>query len=415
MVLVAFVEANFSGVDAIIASADVGYTPILFTKNFEKLSQILPRGSGNHIQRSAQIIEVNTSSVEEMVRVLMPHRAELKAICTFSQPFTILTGMLAYKLGLPGASVNALELGRDKFKMREQLRYQGIENIRFGLALTPSEAFQVAKNVGYPLVIKPKEGQASLCVGICYNESELAAFFTRINKNKTNNLSVSAEFLIEEFMNGELYSVELMTSSYKNHLIWGISDRKIGPNGVEIAASFPVFPDKFSEICQCATTALDAIGFDFGPSHVEIIVTENGPKIVELNLRAGGSGITQLMDASTTQKFGLSYVEMCLGKKLTQPLITKGASWHSILAPKSGIIKKMPLANDIKSLGAHAYWEFKSVGEACIDDGSNFSWISQVMTVGENAHSASLHSAQIVKMAYESIEIETDSFLGEII
>lgn len=66
----------------------------------------------------------------------------------------------------------------------------------------------------------------------------------------------------------------------------------------------------------------------------------NGPKIVELNLRAGGSGITQLMDASTNQKFGLSYVEMCLGKELNKPLFKKGASWHSILPVKSGLIKK---------------------------------------------------------------------------
>jgi carbamoylphosphate synthase large subunit len=290
--------------------------------------------------------------------------------------------------------------------MREQLRNQGIENIRFGLASTVSEAYQVAQKVGFPLVIKPKEGQASLCVGICHNESELKEYFARIGKNTNQNLSISSEFLVEEYLHGPLFSVELMTTKARNHLIWGISDRQLGPNGVEIAASFPVFPDKYLDICHCATAALDAIGFDFGPSHVEIIVTENGPKIVELNLRAGGSGITQLMDASTNQKFGLSYVEMCLGKELNKPLFIKGASWHSILPLKSGLIKKLPSVDQIKSLGAHAYWEFKSVGETCTDDGSNFSWLAQVMTVGEDARNASLKSEMIVKMAYESIEIE---------
>ena len=58
-----------------------------------------------------------------------------------------------------------------------------------------------------------------------------------------------------------------------------------------------------------AIAANRAIGIESGPSHTEIIVTEEGPKIVELGARLGGDCITtHLVPLST----GVDMVECCI-------------------------------------------------------------------------------------------------------
>lgn len=46
---------------------------------------------------------------------------------------------------------------------------------------------------------------------------------------------------------------------------------------------------KFNELINYAKKVLDAVGLHYGPSHMEVIITEEGPTIVELNSRLHGS------------------------------------------------------------------------------------------------------------------------------
>lgn len=55
--------------------------------------------------------------------------------------------------------------------------------------------------------------------------------------------------------------------------------------------------------------AVNAIGIQNGPSHTEIKVTKDGPKVVELGARLGGDNITtHLVPLST----GVNLVECCI-------------------------------------------------------------------------------------------------------
>jgi len=62
-------------------------------------------------------------------------------------------------------------------------------------------------------------------------------------------------------------------------------------------------------IAEIAIAAVDAIGIKDGPSHTEIKVTSEGPKIVEIGARLGGDNITtHLVPLST----GVDMVECCI-------------------------------------------------------------------------------------------------------
>lgn len=64
---------------------------------------------------------------------------------------------------------------------------------------------------------------------------------------------------------------------------------------METGESFPVYPPEAQALVSIAIEALNAIGFDFGPSHTEIVMTANGPRIIEINPRLGGGLISLLI------------------------------------------------------------------------------------------------------------------------
>ena len=109
--------------------------------------------------------------------------------------------------------------------------------------------------------------------------------------------------MVEEYMTGAEVSVEAMTVNGETTIVT-ITDKFITPPPyfVEVAHSEPsqLDEDTQEQIRQITRKALKAIHLLNGPSHTEIKVTKEGPKIVELAARLGGDFITsRLVPLST--------------------------------------------------------------------------------------------------------------------
>ena len=63
------------------------------------------------------------------------------------------------------------------------------------------------------------------------------------------------------------------------------------------------------KIAEVTIAANKAIGITNGPSHTEIIVTSEGPKVVEIGARLGGDNITTYLVPLST---GVNMVESCI-------------------------------------------------------------------------------------------------------
>ena len=121
-------------------------------------------------------------------------------------------------------------------------------------------------------------------------------------------------------MQGPEVSVE--TISYKGvcHVIQVTDKITTGsPYFVEMGHNQPSSLDlkTIEKIKKVAIDANKAIGIKDGPSHTEIKVTKDGPKIVELGARLGGDNITTHLVPYST---GVNMVEACiniaLGKEI---------------------------------------------------------------------------------------------------
>jgi biotin carboxylase len=166
--------------------------------------------------------------------------------------------------------------------------------------VTSLETFrQAALEIGYPFIVKPAGGTLSIGVFKVQHEADLESTFSelqKIAKPSANSLFLSSEneFVVEEFMEGPEFSVEGV-SSYGTAHFAGVTEKwKRSSDFLETKHLFParITNQVKSEIIECANRALQAIDWQFGGFHIEIILTQKGPRIVEINGRLGGDYIS---------------------------------------------------------------------------------------------------------------------------
>ncbi len=169
--------------------------------------------------------------------------------------------------------------------------------------------------------------------------------------------------MVEEFMQGPEVSVEAMTVEGKTQIIT-ITDKYITPPPyfVELAHCEPSRLDEDMQegIRQVALQAVQAVGLRNGPSHTEIKVTPEGPKVVELAARLGGDFITsRLVPLSTGVDMVGASVALATGAEADiRPKWKKAAAIH-FLPAKEGIIRRISVDEEI--------WKLKGMEDVVID------------------------------------------------
>ncbi len=95
---------------------------------------------------------------------------------------------------------------------------------------------------------------------------------------------------------GNEYSVESFSDNGKHHIL-GITQKFVNDNYIESGHLFPAqlsiqqTKEINNYICEC----LNLLGFVSGPAHSELILTEEGPVLIESHTRVGGDRIPDLV------------------------------------------------------------------------------------------------------------------------
>ena len=212
-------------------------------------------------------------------------------ICT-DQPMNSVA-KIANELHLRGLSERTAFLATNKFAMRKCLCEHGVPCPAFAAVSSINEYLKAIKSFPAKFIVKPVDSSGSRGVRLVNDsrdEGDVIEAFVYCKKS-----SHSGQILLEEYMEGPEVSVETLTVGGVCHVIQ-ITDKLTtgAPHFVEIGHSQPSRLN-FSvqeRIKQVAIAANKAIGIRSGPSHTEIIVTKEGPKVVELGARLGGDCIT---------------------------------------------------------------------------------------------------------------------------
>jgi biotin carboxylase len=207
---------------------------------------------------------------------------------------------VAEALGLRNGDPATILRLRDKGQTRAALASAGVPQPRSFPVRTPDQASAAAERIGYPVVLKPRDLGASLGVVRVDGPEHLAEEFSftwNTRGPEAAALGSDGSILVEECVTGEEISVDSVVQDGTLTPLF-IGRKVVGypPYAEEIGhyvhAGDPLLTDPV--LLTVLQNTHKALGFLDGCTHTEIMLTDSGPKVIEVNGRLGGDMIPYL-------------------------------------------------------------------------------------------------------------------------
>ncbi|WP_406056589.1 acetyl-CoA carboxylase biotin carboxylase subunit family protein [Kribbella sp. NBC_00889] len=229
------------------------------------------------------------------------------------------TAHIAEALGLPGGDVAMVNRCRDKHLTRTALAEHGVPQPKSILVDTVDEALAVAGDLGYPVILKPRALAASLGVVKVNSPEELTASWDFAHGTTVPEAPhYDVKVLVEEFADG--YEISIDAAVYQGQVTpFCLARKEIGypPYAEEIGhwvdAADPLLAD--DQLLQVLVDAHKAVAFTDGVTHTELMITADGPKLIEINARIGGDLIPYLGLQATGVDPGLAAAAVACGRQ----------------------------------------------------------------------------------------------------
>jgi len=274
-------------------------------------------------------------------------------IVAFSDRDLPLTARLAARLGLRYHSQDAALAAVSKLEQRTRLRAAGLRVPRFRLVSSVGELADAVAAVRVPAVLKPVRGVGSRDT---YRVDSLADAVEQAGPPLASG-QVDA-FVLEEMLVGDpaIAGPDLDVSVSVEQLWWAerpayamvASRLPTRPPFRETGFFLPARLDRGvgQQVIDVATAACRALGLADGWTHTEIMLTADGPTVLEVNARIGGYRAVMLYGAC-----GLETISLALDVA-------------------AGIAPKVP--ERAPSAVAYAYWVLPPMGDYYLESWGGF-------------------------------------------
>lgn len=378
-----FVESNTSGTGRLFAQAarSLGCEPVVLAAD---------PGRYDYIKKD-DIAAIQTDcsdgkALEDAIARLARRKA-IAGIYSSSEYFIHVAARMAKSRGLSGPDPSAIELCRDKRYQRQCLHDNGIRVPAFVPATSREEALDALSTIELPVIVKPAFGTGSVGVRLCRTREEVSAHAQALLALRTNErgMPVPAAILVEEYLRGPEYSVETF-----GRKIVGITQKHVSaePVFVEIGHDFPagVASETAAEIHDIVSRSLTAMNLGWGPCHLELRVTRNGPAIVEINPRLAGGFIPELVRMASGIDMVQATVSEVIGRAgQARAMKDKHASIRFLVPQYPGTISRI---NEIDCLPNVDVVIYRSVGDRVSLQGDFRDRIGHVIAYGSTAEEA---------------------------
>ena len=260
-------------------------------------------------------------------RIAIHHRIDGLVTGQMEKPMRLMA-RLAEDIGLDFHSPRIVEQCLDKWLMKQAFMKHSVPCAK-GILVQENESIKIDQLTEYlfPLIIKPRDAFSSRGVYKVESESDLMDRFI-----ETRSYASNGDVLIEEYMQGREFSVETIT--WKGHTtIVQYTQKYITPypNTVEMAHLQPAELSNGEKeyIAKVVISGINALEINNSAAHSEIMLTSDGPRIIEIGARLGGDFISShLTRASTGISMDRTAVQVALG---VQPDLCPNKSNYSLV------------------------------------------------------------------------------------
>ncbi|EJR71544.1 MULTISPECIES: ATP-grasp domain-containing protein [Bacillus] len=289
-----------------------------------------------------------------------------------------LANELAKELYLLRNDDDKVHARRNKFIMNELIREEKLPAVEQLKTNDSEKAIDWALDLNkWPVVVKPLHSAASDGVAFCYNENELKDAFNKI-VNIENSLGIlNDEVLVQRYLEGPHYVVNAMTHEGKHFItdIWRHDFFK--GNGTTVIYDkiqlMPYDRKHYYEMTKYVEDIITILGIQYGPTHTEVRLTNEGPRLVEVNCRTMGLSLKEevISDALSYSHSSLAVDCYANPKKLLETLqnqenycIKKYVSVVFLNSQQEGVIESIDGIDFVKGLLSFADIQLsKNVGD----------------------------------------------------
>jgi len=181
---------------------------------------------------------------------------------------------------------------RNKSVQQRAVKAAGLRAVREALGTSWGEVEAFVDTEPLPVVVKPVESAGSDGVKLCKTKAEAKAHFQLLMESQRKCGAQGAAVLYQEFLKGKEYVVDHVSRDgvHKCVMVWEYDKRPTNGAAFVYWGMVPVPAD--SELAKVLIKytrgVLDALKLDNGPTHGEVMMTSDGPCLVEMNCRSHG-------------------------------------------------------------------------------------------------------------------------------
>ena len=366
-------EFDYSGSQAIKALKDEGISTILVNPNIATIQ------TSEQLADQVYFLPVNAYFVEQVILkeqpdgILLGFGGQTALYCGLE---LAKKGILkAYGVHVLGTPIQTIQETEDRGLFVQRLGEIGIDVPKSAAVASVGEAIRVAKDIGYPVMLRIAYALGGLGSGICLDEAGL-------RQRAEQALRYSHQVLVEEALVGwKEVEYEVVRDSFDN-CVTVCNMENVDPLGIHTGDSIVVAPsqtlnnDEYHHLRRIAIQVVRHLGI-VGECNIQFALDPHSDayRVIEVNARLSRSSAL----ASKATGYPLAYVaaKLGLGYSLAQlPNSMTGVTQACFEPALDYIVVKMPR------------WDLKKFHFATKKIGSGMKSVGEVMAIGRTFEEA---------------------------
>lgn len=318
-------------------------------------------------------------------------------VCSNHEPACAAAEAVALDLGLTAPGPGIAALLRDKARTHEVLDKSAELRTPWARLNGPEDALSVADAAGWPLILKPVDGSASLGVLKVDGPGDLDEAWQRVgdtlrNEHRYHEVLPVTGYLVEPFVVGDEFSVETFSIG-GTHEFRAVVRKLVDGAFVETGHVVPADLDaeRHAAVVDRVTAFLDHVGLSEGPAHTEVIIGDAGIHLIESHARTGGDEIPALLTLVTGRDVEADMLAHACGLPLppaAQPLGAAAAKRY-LLADRVGQVAAVDGVADAAALpGVHSVQIWTQPGDNVLPAKASWERLGEVVAVGPDSATA---------------------------
>lgn len=274
-------------------------------------------------------IQLDIKDTQGVLEVVKKMKCEDILMCYTSADIAVPIQIKIHKyLELLTPSEAAVQNTIIKSQCTEIWKQYGILN-RYSKKFEQIEDINISNDIK-DIIVKPNISSGSRGITIIKetdrDEENLRAAFEKASRFSNDRCVV-----IEEFVKGTEYTVELLGDNYGNVAIFGISQKYhtnyVKNNKIAVKLHYnsnDIGEKRMEDIAETARQCYKAVGLRNSLGHLEIIVSDDGRITpVEMGARSSGFIATHCVDAINDESYLLAYSKVIRGEKVKNDILFK--------------------------------------------------------------------------------------------